>query len=176
MLNWIMGRKPSTVWVIKQVDEHLLHVCGRGEATGPGSVRKRRKALAEGRYQGPIRLAHSSAELSADLFAALILPDDLEWQGPQSLRWQGRLWRIAWVPPICWAYRDKLTLAGSLGPDGSLVSTEDISTIQAKIDSRATPASPRLWLGLEGLDNAQAPLEPSTLDAPRRSAANARNS
>ena len=168
MFNWIAGRKPPAAWVIKQCDDHLIHLCGRGEATGPGSARKRRAALAEGRYQGPITLAHSSTPLCAELFAVLIPLDDLEWLDQTSVRWQARLWRVAWVPQRCWAYRGPLTLEASRDPEGRLVSTEDVSGIRAKANAHADADSPSHWLGLEGLGDQQRRFDHVQPHEPRR--------
>ncbi|WP_458524653.1 hypothetical protein [Onishia taeanensis] len=155
MFDWITGRKPPPAWVIKQCDSELLHLCGRAIATDPGSARKRRKALAEGAYQGPIRIEHSSTELSAELFAALIPIDDLEWLDQSRVRWQDRRWWVAWVPKRCWAYRGPLTLDKTAGPDGGFVSTEDVSAIRAKASAHAASDTPRQWLGLEALVDEQ---------------------
>lgn len=174
MFDWITGRKPPTAWAIKQLDDQLLHLCGRGEVTGPGSARKRRVALAEGRYQGPIQLEHSSTELSAELFAALVPIDDLEWLDESRVRWQQRLWWVAWVPQRCWAYRGPLTLEASPGSDGGFVSTEDVSAIRDKANTHADADSPRLWLGLEGLGDEQRRFDHPPIHELRRSTANSR--
>lgn len=152
MFDWLRGGKSPEVWVIKQVDDGLLHLCGRGTASGEGRAKDKLGALREGRYRGAVRLVDSGVVLNAELFEALVPLDDLERLDDGQARWQGRTWRLAWVPQRCWTFAGHLTTQQSiLHGRAELVSVEDVATIRAKASPQAQqPPS----YTLEGLDSA----------------------
>ncbi|WP_136254344.1 hypothetical protein [Onishia niordana] len=154
MFNWMERRSPS-VWAIKQIDANVIHLCGRGEAAGPDSARKRRKELAENRYQGTIRLEYSGMDLHASLFEALVLIDDLVWLDECYVRWQDRRWCVAWVPERCWTYQGPLILEASMGPGKHFTSTEDVSAIREKASAPASPVPSSRWWDLAALGDEQ---------------------
>ncbi|WP_304525858.1 hypothetical protein [Halomonas sp. I5-271120] len=180
MFNWIARHKPPVVWIIKQLDDleqldaQVLHLCGQGEAIGPGSVRKRRKDLAKGDFQGQVRFSDSGITLHANLFSALVPVADLEWLDQRHVRWQARLWRVAWVPERCWAYRGPLTIDDATGPEGSLISTEDMSIFREKLSTRNTPAPSSRWWELVALGDEQRRFDYTSIPDSHRLAANSR--
>lgn len=138
MLKWLKPAKPPRIWVIKQIDHDVLHLCGQGIAEGRQRHKEKLAALAEGSYQGPVRLANSGLVLNSALFAALVPLDALRVDEDERAHWQGAVYRIAWVPQRCWVYIGRLVVQEVLvNGQPCLTSTEDVSDIRAKASPSA---------------------------------------
>lgn len=151
MLSIFKG-KPPECWIIKQIDDDLLHLCGRGLATAKGRAKALLETLHLGSYEGPISFDTSGLVLNSRLFAALVPLEALSIDDQGQAHWQGRVWRVAWVPQRCWAYEGHLTTQLSpVGARPGLISVEDVTTIRAKAAPQAAPRNPQLY-GLEALE------------------------
>lgn len=146
MLDWLIDRlAPSrgiAIWVIKQLDETTLHLCGAGMAEGPLPRAKRRRTLAEGRFVGPVRIGNHHEVLHSDLFARLPLRERLHLIDDHQADYEGRRFRVSWVPQRCWRFDGDL-ISHPQHNDGQLrfISHEDMAAIRAKTTSRAPDAS-----------------------------------
>ncbi|SFT64311.1 hypothetical protein [Halomonas saccharevitans] len=141
-LKRLFHRPPVKVWVIKQIDRDLLHLCGQAELD-PKAKRKQVLAeLARGEYRGAVRMAGGGLVFNARLFAALIPLDELTLTDDGQARWRERLWRVSQVPQRCWSFEGSLIAepASHVGGSG-LVSSEDVSGIRSRIDPD-TPTLP----------------------------------
>ena len=152
--NWFKRRRNPglTVWVVKQIDNHLLHLCGRGRIEPAGADDA---TLESGRFQGAVTLPETGQPLNARQFAALIPESRLELIDDRTARWQERLWHVAWTPQRCWLHDGTLTVQRSpLAGQTHWVSTEDVSAIRAKAEQ------PRQTTAFYGLEALSAPPEP----------------
>ncbi|TFH86758.1 hypothetical protein EQG41_10505 [Billgrantia azerbaijanica] len=141
MLKWLTGKKkPIAVWVIKQIDDDLLHLCGQGSVE---PANKRSDALAElaaGCYRGAVHMAGSGLVLNARLCAALVPLESLTLDAQGQAHWQGRVWRVSQVPQRCWTYEGRLTAQRQVqGGQALLLSTEDVSNIRRQARSSGAP-------------------------------------
>lgn len=162
MLDWLRDRlaprRGVAIWVIKQLDETTLHLCGAGMAEGTLRPSRRRRALAEGRFVGPICIGDHHDVLHSDLFARLPLRESLRLIDEQQAEYQGRRFRVSWVPERCWRFDGVLT-SHPQRSDGQLrfVSHEDVEAIRAKTASRepdtTTDAPSRGWTLADKDDN-----------------------
>ncbi|MFW6345977.1 MAG: hypothetical protein ACOC0M_06575 [Halomonas sp.] len=142
MLKRLLGKTPIDVWVIKQVDADLLHLCGRATLKPTPSRKAVLAALEAGNFSGAVKMAAGDAVLNARLFAALVPIDDLQLLPDGQAHWQGRDWRIAQVPQRCWTFEGRLTVQQNLtGGPHALVSSEDVSGIRRRVEG-ATPQHP----------------------------------
>ncbi|MDZ7852735.1 MAG: hypothetical protein U5L98_08865 [Halomonas sp.] len=142
MFKKLFGKSPVKVWVIKQIDDGLLHLCGQGTLESRDKRKDVLAALAKGQFQGGVRLAGGGLVLNARLFATLVPLDDLTLTDDGQAHWQGRLWRVSQVPQRCWSFEGKLVAqqAGNIHGPG-LVSTEDVSGIRGHVN-RDIPKPP----------------------------------
>ncbi|MDW5375691.1 hypothetical protein R6258_02050 [Halomonas sp. HP20-15] len=133
--NWLKRRHKTwqKIWVIKQVDATLLHLCGEAAVEAKGSAPQLLKRLRDGNFQGAVRMKENGALLNAGQFAALIPQDDFQLYSDRDANWRGRHWQIAWTPQRCWLHEGRLVAQPSQ-VDGHpcLVSSEDVSEIRAK--------------------------------------------
>ncbi|MBF7052028.1 hypothetical protein IOC61_01685 [Halomonas sp. KAO] len=131
MLKQLFGKQPIDIWVIKQVDHDLLHLCGRGTLAAKPNRKAVMAALAESRYTGPVTMARGGrAVLNARLFQALVPLDELQLLSDGRARWQGRDWQVAQVPQRCWLFEGRLVAQPDpLNGGGALVSVEDVTDI-----------------------------------------------
>ncbi|WP_280548259.1 MULTISPECIES: hypothetical protein [unclassified Halomonas] len=142
MLKRLFGASPVEVWVIKQVDDGLLHLCGQGTLQSRDKRKAVLAALAQGQFRGAVRLAGGGLVLNARLFAALVPLDDLTLTDDGQAHWQDRLWRLSQVPQRCWSFEGRLVAQPGVNVGGSgLVSAEDVSGIRGRVD-RDTPQPP----------------------------------
>lgn len=156
MFKWLKPPNPPKVWVIKQIDHDLLHLCGQGIAEGKERHKDKLLALDAGHYCGPIRLTNSGLVLNSALFEALVPIDSLRLADDDQAHWRGKIYRVSWAPQRCWAFTGRLTTQTVMinGQPG-LVSTEDVSGIRAKANPSALdngPGSP-LFVPLEARDD-----------------------
>ncbi|WP_108446532.1 hypothetical protein [Halomonas denitrificans] len=142
MFKKLFGKTPVRVWVIKQIDPDLLHLCGQAELP-PEARRKQVLAeLSRGEYRGAVHMAGGGLVYNARLFAALVPLDELTLDDDGQAHWQGRRWRVSQVPQRCWAYEGPLVAEPARHAGGSgLVSSEDVSGLRSRIDSD-TPTLP----------------------------------
>ncbi|MGM0984003.1 MAG: hypothetical protein ACQEXG_11345 [Pseudomonadota bacterium] len=138
MFKKLFGKPPVEVWVIKQVDDGLVHLCGQGILESRESRKAVLASLAKGQFQGGVRMAGGGLVLNARLFAALVTLEGLTLTDDGQAYWQGRLWRVSQVPQRCWGFEGRLNAqpGGTIqGP--ALVSTEDVSGIRGRVDRNA---------------------------------------
>lgn len=132
------GLAPIPVWVVKQVDADLLHLCGPGTLEHQQRPWAALTALRQHRYRGGVRLGNSGIVLNSRLFAELIPHEALTLQGPSLARWEGRVWRIAQVPRRSWEHDGPLVASAAPHGQGELlVSVEDVSPIRDHVDPQA---------------------------------------
>ncbi|WP_290784520.1 hypothetical protein [Halomonas sp.] len=131
-----VGVSPIRVWVIKQVDADILHLCGIGTLYHP---RQRPwtalETLRQHCYQGGVRLGNTGIVLNSRLFNVLVPLDALALQGPSIARWQGRDWLISRVPRRSWEHQGRLVAEREVDGEGErLISGEDVSRICDHVD------------------------------------------
>lgn len=140
MLKRLLGNAPVEVWVIKQVEDDLLHLCGQGVLESRDRRGKMLKALREGRFEGAVHMNGGGMVLNSGLFAALVPIESLQLLPQGQARWKGRDWLVAQAPQRCWAFRGSL-IAQTSPLGGGLVSSEDVSNIRQRVDE-TTPRPP----------------------------------
>lgn len=151
--SWLKRRKHPTVWVIKQLDESLMHLCGQATAEGRGSATGKLALLRAGNFSGAVCMKENSAILNAAQFAALAPEADLRLIDDNEADWQGQRWQVAWVPQRCWLHDGPLaTQRVDLQGKPHLVSVEDVSGIRAKAE---TPRQRNPFISLEPLEQPQ---------------------
>ncbi|MDN3554852.1 hypothetical protein [Halomonas maura] len=139
MLRRLFGRKPLYCWVIKQVDEGLLHLCGNGVLHTELKHRQAKDQLRSGEYHGGVRIVDTGIVLNSNLFAALVPEEDLHLDRCFRANWQGRSWNISKVPQRCWAWEGRLiTQANPISSLPELVSCEDLSALEKNVDVSST--------------------------------------
>ncbi|GAA0635510.1 hypothetical protein ACFPTY_08175 [Halomonas beimenensis] len=143
MWKKLFGRSPIRVWVIKQVDRDLLHLCGEGRIEPEARRDDVIAALHRGEYAGPVRMPGGGLVLNSRLFAALVPHDGLHLGADGQAHWQGHLWRVAQVPQRCWAYEGRLVAQATGQGPLDLVSSEDTSAIRhrAREENQAPPGT-----------------------------------
>jgi len=141
MLKWLTGKKkPIPVWVIKQIDDGLLHLCGQGSVEPANKRRETLDELIAGRYQGAVHMAGSGLVLNARLCATLVPLDALSLDAEGQAHWQGRVWHVSQVPQRCWTYEGRLTVQRQVqGGQARLLSTEDVSGIRQQTRPSSAP-------------------------------------
>ncbi|MBE0487936.1 MAG: hypothetical protein IBX53_02565 [Halomonas sp.] len=142
MLKRLLGKAPIDVWVIKQVDIDLLHLCGRATLEARPNRQAVLAALEEGRFAGAVKMATGGVVLNARLFQALVPVEQLELLPEDQARWRGRDWSLSQVPQRCWTFQGRLTAQ----PDptftySGLISSEDIAGIRQRV-AQSTPQHP----------------------------------
>ncbi|MBW6391126.1 MAG: hypothetical protein LPK08_10535 [Halomonas sp.] len=140
MLKWLTGKQPIPVWVIKQIDDSLLHLCGQGSIEPQAKRSSVIDALHAGRYEGAVSMANGGLVLNARLFAALVPLEALQLDDQGHAHWNGRHWYVAQTPQRCWTFEGRLvTQRQVLGNQEQLISVEDVSDIRRQVQSAATP-------------------------------------
>jgi hypothetical protein len=140
MLKWLTGRQPIPVWVIKQVDDSLLHLCGQGVIEPNAKRSAVIELLRSGRYEGAVNMAGGGLVLNARLFAALVPLDALQLDEQGHAHWNGRSWYVAQVPQRCWTYEERLVPQRQvLNGQELLVSVEDVSAIRRQLQESSEP-------------------------------------
>ncbi|MFQ3789645.1 hypothetical protein [Halomonas sp. A29] len=140
MLKWLTGKQPIPVWVIKQIDDGLLHLCGQGSI----EPRTKRSSVIEdlhaGRFEGAVNMSSGGLVLNARLFAALVPLEALQLDAQGHAHWQGRIWHVAQAPQRCWTFEGRLIAQRQvLGDQEQLVSVEDVSDIRRQVQQSADP-------------------------------------
>ncbi|MCK2183304.1 hypothetical protein [Halomonas getboli] len=149
MWKRLFGKPPIRVWVIKQVDADLLHLCGEGRIS-PDGKRARDEvitALRRGEYRGAVEMIDNGLVLNARLFAALLPDDAFHLDADGLAHWQDQTWRVAKVPQRCWTYEGLLVARAMAHGDFDLVSSEDVSGIRRRAASEGLAASNSLQFG-----------------------------
>lgn len=140
MLKWLTGKQPIPVWVIKQIDDRLLHLCGQGSIEPRTKRSDVLEDLHAGRYQGAVNMTSSGMVLNARLFAALVPLEALQLDEQGHAHWLGRGWYVAQVPQRCWTFEGRLvTQRQVLGNQEQLVSVEDVSDIRRQAQESTDP-------------------------------------
>ncbi|MGQ4877064.1 hypothetical protein ACOJCM_00645 [Billgrantia sp. LNSP4103-1] len=136
MLKWLTGKQPIPVWVIKQIDDSLLHLCGQGSIEPRTKRSTVLEALRAGRYEGAVSMAQGGLVLNARLFAALVPLEALQLDEQGHAHWDGRHWYVAQVPQRCWTYEGRLIPQYQvLGSQEQRVSVEDVSDIRRQLQA-----------------------------------------
>ncbi|WFM69811.1 hypothetical protein [Halomonas sp. CKK8] len=136
MIKRWMRKAPIRCWVIKQVDENMLHLCESGQLVTELKRKVAERQLAKGEYRGGVRLGDTGIVLNSALFAALVPWPDLILDDHYQAHWQGRSWAVSRVPQRCWAWEGRLVAEPR--PQGSLPawqSTEDVAHVRERADS-----------------------------------------
>lgn len=140
MLKWLTGKQPIPVWVIKQIDDSLLHLCGQGSIEPRAKRSTVIEELHAGRYEGAVHMSNGGLVLNARLFAALVPLEALQLDAQGQAHWRGRDWYVAQVPQRCWTYEGKLTAQPQmLGNQQQIVSVEDVSDIRRQARESTDP-------------------------------------
>ncbi|QFU01855.1 hypothetical protein FIU83_09400 [Halomonas sp. THAF5a] len=142
MFKKLFGKSPVRVWVIKQIDPDLLHLCGQAELPPEARPKQVLDALARGEYDGAVHMAGGGLVFNARLFAALVPLEALTLDDAGEAYWQNRAWRVSQVPQRCWGHEGRLVAEPSHAVGGAgLISSEDVSGIRARVDPE-TPTPP----------------------------------
>lgn len=140
MLGALFGKKPPQCWVIKQIDDGLLHLCEKGTLETRQKHRKAEQDMRTGVYQGGVRMGSAGIVLNSNLFARLIPMAELTLDDDYRAHWQGSLWEVSKVPQRCWTWRGQLiTEPNTLGDLPRLVSTEDTTSLKHRVDTSSAP-------------------------------------
>jgi hypothetical protein len=139
MLKRLLGKAPLEVWVIKQVDSDLLHLCGRATLEAKPNRKAVLTALESGHFTGAVRMATGGdVVLNSRLFQALVPVDTLQLLPDGQARWREQAWQLAQVPQRCWTFQGRLVVRPDpMGSPGTLVSAEDVSGIQQRVEQEA---------------------------------------
>ncbi|XKE44444.1 hypothetical protein LG302_13840 [Halomonas organivorans] len=140
MLKRLFRKTPVRCWIIKQIDERILHLCGQGRLETALKPREAARLLEGGEYRGGVRIGDTGIVLNSRLFAALVPLDGLHLDGSDIAYWRGRAWGISQVPQHCWAWEGRLVAKPNPAGHPPLVSSEDVSGIRGRVDeSRQAP-------------------------------------
>ncbi|MCE8015303.1 hypothetical protein HOP62_04340 [Halomonas sp. MCCC 1A17488] len=140
MLKWLTGKQPIPVWVIKQIDDSLLHLCGQGSVEPRAKRSSVVECLHAGRYEGAVTMACGGLVLNARLFAALVPLESLQLDEQGHAHWNGRSWYVAQVPQRCWTFEGRLVSQRQvLGNQEQLISVEDVSDIRRQLQGASAP-------------------------------------
>ncbi|MFY0988992.1 hypothetical protein [Halomonas sp. C05BenzN] len=132
---------PIEVWVVKQIDDDILHLCGIGTLQSEQGRRRVIKALKQGDYHGGVRLGRTGVVLNSRLFTALPPLEALQLEHASRACWQGRTWRVSHVPQRCWQHEGRLVAhLGPVSDQAGLISSEDVSIIREHVDPDVVPA------------------------------------
>jgi hypothetical protein len=145
----LFGKPPIRVWVIKQIDADLLHLCGEGHVSpdGPRASHGVLTALSRGEYHGAVEMLDNGFMLNARLFVALLPGDAFYLDASGLAHWQGRSWRVSRVPQRCWTYTGPLVADPMPHGESGWVSSEDVSDIRRRAESEPRATSPHLQFG-----------------------------
>ncbi len=142
MLKRLLGKTPIDVWVIKQVDSDLLHLCGRATLEAKPNRKTVLAALEECRFAGAVKMASGGAVLNARLFQALVPVEQLELLPDGQARWRERDWSLSQVPLRCWTFQGPLvSQPDPTSVSDALISAEDLSGIRQRV-AKSTPQRP----------------------------------
>ena len=134
--DWLTRKSSQPIWVVKQIDDALLHLCGKGSVMDEGGAAKLLERLRSRSFSGPVRMGGNGAVLNSAQFAVLVPEEDFSLISDNEAAWLGRRWQIAWVPQRCWLHDGHLT-SQQVDFQGQprRISIEDISGIRAKAES-----------------------------------------
>ncbi|WP_416136986.1 hypothetical protein ACM26W_10695 [Halomonas sp. HK25] len=142
MLKRLLGKTPIDIWVIKQVEADLLHLCGRATLEARPNRKAILAALEEGHFAGAVKMATGGVVLNARLFQALVPAEQLEPLPDGQARWRGRDWSLSQVPQRCWTFQGRLIAQPDpTSASGALISAEDVSGIRQRV-AQSTPQHP----------------------------------
>lgn len=140
LLGALFGKKPIQCWVVKQVDDGLLHLCEKGTLETRQKHRQAQQDMHTGDYRGGVRMGNTGIVLNSKLFARLIPIDELTLDEDYRAHWQGSVWEVSKVPQHCWTWEGRLTTQPNiLGALPRLVSTEDTSSLRSRVDTSTAP-------------------------------------
>ena len=136
LADWLTGKKFLSLWVVKQIDDGLLHVCGKGSVAIEKSASRTLQQLRSGEFCGPVRMGGNDAVLNSAQFAALIPEEDFLLRSDNDATWREHHWQVSWVPQRCWLHGENL-ISQRIDFQGQprRVSVEDTSGIRAKAES-----------------------------------------
>ncbi|WP_282041545.1 hypothetical protein [Halomonas alimentaria] len=169
MLGKLFGRQPIWVWSIKQADEELLHLVGRGTLESDMKPKKLRAQLLAGQYRGGIRIRDTGMVLNSHLLEAMA-PEEEFWldDTQNTALWQGKRWRLAWVPQRSWHYEGRLVAEPDPVRGGdALVSVEDVSSIRRRANTSALPNAKVVFRPVNENEHAERELRASIEEAQR---------
>ena len=139
--------------MIKQVDERILHLCGKGSLESTQKRSQLLEDLANGRFQGAVRMGDTGIVLNSRLHAALVPLDQIELENGIA-DWQGRAWVVSHVPQHCWNFDGQLvTQREGTVDQPRLVSREDVSMIRKHVDTSKAPPGEVVFRPDDGLED-----------------------
>lgn len=141
MILYLIKKSPIKAWVIKQLDEGILHLCGQGVLETNEKPRHVKKALEAGHYHGGVRMGDTGIVLNTRLLAAVVPLDQLKLVANGRIaEWQVRSWAVSQVPQRCWAHEGRLIAERNpMSTAPALISTEDVSGISQHVDRDKAP-------------------------------------
>ncbi|WP_404299048.1 hypothetical protein [Halomonas sp.] len=127
--------KPIKVWVIKQIDDTTLHLCGQGTLESDHKRRKMLEALHAGRFEGGVRMGDSGIVVNTKRLAAVVPLEALRLlDDGNTAEWQGRRWAVSHVPQRGWAFDGPLVAEPNpAGGHPAWVSREDVAHIRRNV-------------------------------------------
>ncbi|WP_445000732.1 hypothetical protein [Halomonas mongoliensis] len=135
MLKRVFRKKPVQCWVVKQVDQRLLHLCTLGRPDSRLKPEPLKEVLRQKRFSGGVIMGESGLVLNARLFDALVPEEDLELTHDGLANWRGRYWMVSTVPQKCWTWEGNLVAESNLlGSQPPMVSREDVSALSLRAD------------------------------------------
>lgn len=141
MIHKLFKKTPIKAWVIKQIDDATLDLCGQGVLESTEKPKCVREALRTERYQGGVRMGDTGIVLNTRLIATVVPLHRLRLvEDGREAEWQGRNWAVSQVPQRCWHVEGRLvTQKNPILTSSALISTEDISTISKQINRDGAP-------------------------------------
>ncbi|MCL7939263.1 hypothetical protein M8009_02950 [Halomonas sp. ATCH28] len=173
MIKRWLHREPIRCWVIKQVDEDLLHLCESGRLITQLKRKEAERQLARGEYRGGVQIGDTGIVLNSALFEALVPWPELTLDDHYRAHWQGRSWSVSRVPQRCWAWEGRL-VAEPRSP-GSLPawqSTEDLTHVRARADSSEWLSGPATFRAVNALEDPETDIRDAIARNRARQAAN----
>ncbi|MDZ7854230.1 MAG: hypothetical protein U5L98_16740 [Halomonas sp.] len=155
MISKLFKKSPIKVWVIKQIDEEVLHLCGQGVLATNEKPRRVKEALEVGQYHGGVRMGDAGIVLNTRLLAAVVPLAHLKLlENGRIAEWQGRSWAVSQVPQRCWAYEGRLVTQENPMPTApALISTEDVSGIGEHVNRDKAPPGEVVFRPVNALED-----------------------
>jgi hypothetical protein len=155
MIRQLFTKTPISAWVIKQIDDATLHLCGQGELESTEKPKRLLEMLQAEQYQGAVRMGNTGIVINTCRVATVVPLDRLRLvEGGRIAEWQGRSWAVSQVPQRCWNYEGRMvTQNNSLSASPALISTEDVSNISKNINRDGAPPGEVTFRPIDALED-----------------------
>lgn len=162
-------RKPIKVWVIKQIDDATLHLCGQGEPASDQKHKQLLAALEAGRYEGGVRIVDTGIVVNTRRLAAVAPLEALQLlDDGNTAEWQGRRWAVSHVPQRGWTFDGPLVAEPNpAGGNPALVSREDVAHIRRNARQDGAPPGEVVFRPVNALEDPEKDLRASIEAAQR---------